>query len=164
MVQVLSTTLPNGRKVHAQYDALRQAAAALYQAGRALGEVPTTRRGEAGRAAGLANQLARQRGDAAFLALDAAVEAMLNSVTEDTWDAALASLLPYKCGHCRERFATMPDLITHALEGTPVERLRPECAAALEAGLRLMAGWSVPTKTVDEMKAAGATGMAADGA
>lgn len=139
MVQVLTTALPNGRPLHVPYDAIGRAALNVYHAGREMGEVPKGSRGAAGRAATEAYEKARKRGDDARKALEDEIEATLGSVVTDAWDAAMASLRPFQCGHCGERFETAADLINHATQPN-----NGECFKALEMGLRLASDWARP--------------------
>lgn len=144
MATVMSTKLPNGRDVHAPYDDVRQAMQALYNTGRAIGAIPNVKRGPNKAKTDDEYQKAKQRGDNAFLALDHAIEAMLNAVVENTWDAALSGVFPFKCGHCGERFDEMLKLVDHATERGGVGLARPECEQALEASLRLASSWAKP--------------------
>jgi hypothetical protein len=140
MPQVMTTALPNGRPLHVPYDAIGRAALNLYHAGREMGEVPKGSRGAAGLKATEAYEKARKRGDEARKMLEDEIEAAMGIAVEHAWDQAMASLRPFQCGHCGERFETAIELINHATM-TPGNA---ECRAALEMGLRLASDWARP--------------------
>lgn len=142
MVQVLTTSLPNGRPLHVQYDAIGRAALNVYHAGREMGKVPKGSRGAAGRLSNEAYEKARKRGDEARQMLESEIETALGLAVADAWDKAMASLRPFQCGHCGERFETAAELIGHATANDGPDEVRPECRQALEMGLRLASDWA----------------------
>lgn len=143
-MQVVSTQLPNGKVLHVQYDAIARAALNVYHAGREMGEVPKGSRGTAGRASTEAYEKARLRSEAAHKKLEDEIEAAIGTCAGDTWDQAMASLRPFQCGHCGERFETAGELIEHATMGVTGTI---ECRQALEMGLRLASEWAKPRVT-----------------
>lgn len=149
MVQVLSTNLPNGRKLNIGYDAIARAAMELYHAGQASGQaqmatLPQSRRTEARKAAVEQHEKTKKRGTEAFEALENEVGTALAHAIADTWDQAMASISPYRCGNCYARFETAGQLIEHAIAREGTEDARPECRRELEASLRLASEWSRP--------------------
>lgn len=148
MVQTISTQLPNGRVLHVQYDAIAHAALEYYFAGRTLGEVPKGSRGEAGRLSNEAYEKARQRSNDARVKLEEEIETAMAACAADAWDAAMASLRPFRCGHCGERFETAAALLGHATERKGPDEVRPECRAELEMSLRLASDWTRPKPVV----------------
>lgn len=144
MGQVISTQLPNGRVLHVPYDAIARAALEYYHTGRVIGEVPKGRRGEPGRVDAAAYERARTRSNDARVKLEEEIEAALGEAITNAWDAAMASLRPFRCGHCGERFETAASLIGHATEHKGPDEVRPECRAELEMSLRLASDWARP--------------------
>lgn len=143
-MQVLTTALPNGRPIHVQYDAIAHAALEMYHAGRVMGEVPNGKRGEPGRIATEAYEKARKRAEDTRNKLEETITDAMAKVVADTWDAAMGSVYPFKCGHCGERFGTMQELIAHATERDGPDMARAECCKELEMSLRLASSWSKP--------------------
>lgn len=130
-MQVLSTNLPDGRRLGVRYDGIAHAALSYYHAGIAMGQVPKGQRGEPGRAANEAHEKARKRCDEASNKLEEAItEAMAQAVT-DAWEAAISTVHPFKCGHCSVRFETMPELVAHATVDTAMALCRESFEQAL---------------------------------
>lgn len=131
-MQVLSTNLPDGRRLSVRYDAIANAALSYYHAGRVMGEIPKGQRGEPGRAANEAYEKARKRSDEASNKLEEAITEAMGQAVNDAWDAAISTVHPFRCGHCGVRFETMIELVAHATADTAMAL----CRESFEMSLR----------------------------